>query len=260
MIDRTRGGLVMLAGRSELGAIAYHALAGRLPIRRVLIEEPVSRAEFVRRRMTRLGFATAAGQIAFAACVVPVLRSLARRRIVELKRRFGFSDRPIPPEVVERVSSVNAPETIRLLKAMAPDVVLVNGTRILSRHVLERIPATFINMHAGITPEYRGVHGAYWALTASDAARCGVTVHLVDAGIDTGPIVSQVTFAPEREDSFVTYPYHQLFVGLPCLERAVRDALNGELTTRPRTGGASRCWSHPTAFQYLRYRALRGVR
>ena len=52
--------------------------------------------------------------------------------------------------------------------------------------LLEAVPAVFLNTLAGITPSYRGVHGAYWALVQRQPDACGVTVHLVDAGIDTG--------------------------------------------------------------------------
>ena len=43
-----------------------------------------------------------------------------------------------------------------------------------------------INMHAGITLRYRGVHGGYWALAEQHPEWVGTTVHLVDPGIDTG--------------------------------------------------------------------------
>ena len=46
--------------------------------------------------------------------------------------------------------------------------MVVNGTRILSRRMLESIDAVFLNMHVGITPKYRGVHGGYWALANGD--------------------------------------------------------------------------------------------
>mgnify|MGYP003330073050 CR=1 FL=1 len=49
-----------------------------------------------------------------------------------------------------------------------PDVIIVNGTSILSQSVLDSCNALFLNTHCGITPKYRGVHGAYWALVNND--------------------------------------------------------------------------------------------
>jgi phosphoribosylglycinamide formyltransferase-1 len=111
----------------------------------------------------------------------------------------------------------------------------------------------------GITPRYRGVHGGYWALAEGNRDLCGVTVHRVDAGIDTGPIVEQIRVMPANEDNFVTYPYLQLAMALPMLQRAVETALRGELQCRP-AGGQSQLYFHPSIGEYLWNRLRRGVR
>jgi methionyl-tRNA formyltransferase len=157
------------------------------------------------------------------------------------------------------VPSANSPEAIRLLRGLDPAVVVVNGTRILSRELLRCVPAPFVNLHAGITPLYRGVHGGYWALACGDRQNCGVTVHLVDESIDTGAAIFQQPIEPSADDSFVTYPLLQLGVGLPLLTEAVRQVLAGRLEKRSFPEGPSRLWTHPTLWQYLSHRA-RGVR
>src|SRR5690606_24425483 len=98
--------------------------------------------------------------------------------------------------LVHWVPSVNATQCIDLVQKIEPDIVVVNGTRIISKKVLDAVPVSFINTHVGITPKYRGVHGAYWALACGDTDNCGVTVHLVDKGIDTGGILKQAVIAP----------------------------------------------------------------
>ena len=134
-----------------------------------------------------------------------------------------MDDSPFPGTI--RVESANSPGTIELLRELQPDVVVVAGTRILSKALLISVPATFINWHAGITPLYRGVHGGYWSLVEERADECGVTVHLVDAGIDTGGGLAQARIRPTLRDNFVTYPYLQLGAALPLLASAVRDAI-----------------------------------
>jgi hypothetical protein len=51
------------------------------------------------------------------------------------------------------------------------DVIIVNGTRIISSKVLESMPALFINSYRYNTT--MGVHGAYWALVSNDKENCG---------------------------------------------------------------------------------------
>ena len=99
---------------------------------------------------------------------------------------YGLNEKEIPKQIIRRVRSVNNNDTINLLRDINPNAVVVNGTRIISKKVLSCIDAPFINTHLGITLKYRGVHGGYWALANGDPDNYGVTVHLIDVGIDTG--------------------------------------------------------------------------
>jgi methionyl-tRNA formyltransferase len=179
-----------------------------------------------------------------------LLSRFAKQRLRGIFNEYHLDDAAIPEEQLLKVSSVNAPEAVSAIRARSPKVIVVNGTRIIRREVLESVPATFLNTHAGITPKYRGAHGAYWALLNNDAERCGVTIHVVDPGIDTGPVVAQAIIAPTAEDSFVTYPFLQLAAALPVLVNSVGQALEGKLTTRPAEGETA-VWYHPGALQYL---------
>ena len=138
-----------------------------------------------------------------------------------------------------------------MLRHLRADVVVLSGTRIISSAVLRGTRATFLNMHAGITPLYRGMHGAYWALVNGDVMNCGVTVHLVDDGIDTGGILEQARIVPTVHDTFATYPRLQLAVGLPLLKKAINDVRAGRAEAKPSPPGESRLWTHPTLLEYL---------
>jgi methionyl-tRNA formyltransferase len=48
-----------------------------------------------------------------------------------------------------------------------------------------------LNIHTGITPEYRSADPIFWALYHDELDKVGVTVHFIDRGIDTGPIIYQ---------------------------------------------------------------------
>ena len=253
-------GIVLLAGQGEPTHIIYHGLRRDFEIARVILEDPVPRGQFLKRRLKKLGARKVAGQIFFRALMVPWLRCSSQSRIRQIMAEARLDGSPIPEAAITRVPSVNSPACIAALKALQPEVVVVNGTRIISAEVLNAVQARFVNTHAGITPLYRGVHGAYWALVENDRPRCGVTVHLVDTGIDTGKILGQATIAPTAEDNFVTYGYLQLAAGLPLLKRAVEDAKANRLEFRSAPEGKSRLWSHPTFFEYLSYRRKAGVK
>jgi len=255
----TPNGLVLLAQDGTSTRVVYNYLRERFDVLRVVIEDSVPRRRLLAHRLERLGLRTVVGQVLFQLVAMPVLTFVSRRRITEIKQFYGFDESPIDPVVMTRISSVNTDEARDLLRALAPRVVVINGTRIVSRETLRAVSAPFLNVHAGITPMYRGVHGGYWALAHGQAGACGVTVHVVDEGVDTGPILGQELIKPTFADTFVTYPLLQLAAGLPLLAAAVERVGVEELGGAP-PDGPSRLWYHPTLGQYLSTRRRRGVR
>jgi phosphoribosylglycinamide formyltransferase 1 len=248
--------VVLLAGDGDSTWIVYNALRESFALSAVVVEEAPSAAQILRRRARKLGWVTVAGQVAFIIYARATARFSSARRD-EILRERGLN-RTRSAAAVTQVENANSTAVIELLRSLAPQVVVVNGTRILSADVLECIEAPFINMHAGITPMYRGVHGCYWALANRDPLHAGVTVHLVDSGVDTGSVIAQAVVRPSPADSYHTYPFLQLAAGLPLLEQAVRDALEGDLRTVA-VDGESRLYYHPTIWRYTINR-LRGVR
>jgi phosphoribosylglycinamide formyltransferase-1 len=251
--------VLLLAGDGESSCIVFHALAARFPGVTVVLEPRLPRRQLLARRVRKLGAATVAGQLLFMATVLPRLHRAGAARVDEICREHGLDRAPIPKDRVQRVPSVNSDAAREVLRRLDPAVVVVNGTRIIGRKTLGTVAAPFINLHAGITPLYRGVHGGYWALADGRPELAGSTVHLVDEGIDTGTVLAQACFTPGPADSFATYPYLHLAVGVPALADAVAAALAGELRPRPHPALPSRLRTHPTLWQYARMR-LKNVR
>ncbi|SUA48055.1 Phosphoribosylglycinamide formyltransferase [Nocardia africana] len=75
--------------------------------------------------------------------------------------------------------------------AYAPDLVVSAGfMRLFGPKFLERFEGRIINTHPALLPAFPGAHGVRDAL-AYGVRVTGSTVHLVDAGVDTGPILAQ---------------------------------------------------------------------
>ena len=141
-------------------ANALRDLFGDFPI---VIEQPRSRFQLVRRRVSRLGYLATTGQVLYVQAIYRPLQRSSRDRIQEIRREYSLDDSPITGDV-RFVSSVNDDATIQMVQEVQPEIIAVMGTRILSKRLLSSIHATFINLHGGITPGFRGCHGAYWAL------------------------------------------------------------------------------------------------
>ncbi len=75
--------------------------------------------------------------------------------------------------------------------ALEPDLVVLAGfMRVLGAPLLERFPGRIINVHPALLPSFPGHSGPKDALDGG-VRISGCTVHIVDAGVDTGPILAQ---------------------------------------------------------------------
>lgn len=242
--------IVMLAGKGDSSLILYNAINSRYNIDAVILEDKENKKVFIKRRIKKLGIIKVAGQILFQVIIVRFLKWKARNRITEIISENNLNLNGFPVSKVTEVTSVNSNVVKDMLEAINPDLIIVNGTRIISKKILNAINCPIINTHTGITPMYRGVHGGYWALVNNDKENCGVTVHLVDAGIDTGGILYQDMISVTKKDNFVTYSYLQTAKAVPILLKAIGNALENNLVSNKKTG-ESKLWSHPTIWQYL---------
>ena len=88
--------------------------------------------------------------------------------------------------------------------AHRPDVVVCAGfMRLFGPAFLSRFPDRIVNTHPALLPAFPGAHAVRDAL-AYGVTVTGATVHLVDAGIDTGPVVDQVAVRVEPDDDEAT--------------------------------------------------------
>ncbi|WP_419997308.1 phosphoribosylglycinamide formyltransferase [Streptomyces boninensis] len=75
--------------------------------------------------------------------------------------------------------------------AYEPDLVVSAGfMKIVGKHFLARFGGRFVNTHPALLPSFPGAHGVRDAL-AYGVKVTGCTVHFVDDGVDTGPIIAQ---------------------------------------------------------------------
>lgn len=76
-----------------------------------------------------------------------------------------------------------------------PDLVVLAGfMKILPAGFVSRLSPYLINLHPSLLPEFPGAHAVRDAIAAG-ATKTGSTIHIVDRGIDSGPIVSQLELA-----------------------------------------------------------------
>ncbi len=242
--------IVFLASDCESSRWVYNAVIKDLEIEAAIIEGPINRKTLIKNRIKKIGFIKVMGQIMFSALMVPYLRTKAKHRKATLVVQYQLNNADFNPNKTYRVNTVNDEACKQLLQQLQPDIVLVNGTRIISKNILLSTTAVFINMHVGITPWYRGSHGGYWALHNNDATNFGTTIHIVDAGVDTGSVLKQVFIQPSKQDNFTTYPVLQVAIGIEALKEVLPQVIKGNhiIKTHSEKG---KMYYQPTIWQYL---------
>ena len=81
-------------------------------------------------------------------------------------------------------------------------VVLAGYMHLLTRPFLDRFPERIVNVHPSLLPAFPGAHPIDDALAAG-VETTGVTVHVVDEGLDTGPVLRQEAIPVEPRESLV---------------------------------------------------------
>ncbi len=97
-------------------------------------------------------------------------------------------------------------EKVSLLEINFFDLVILFGYRhILRKEFFSKFSVPFINLHISYLPWNRGSHPNFWSFYENTPS--GVTIHLVDEGIDTGPILFQkeIKFNKKKETFSDTY-------------------------------------------------------
>lgn len=79
-------------------------------------------------------------------------------------------------------------------------IVLAGYMRIIGSTLLDKYESRIINIHPSLLPDFPGLHGIRDAYEAG-VEKTGVTIHFIDKGVDTGPIICQESVRVEKEDT-----------------------------------------------------------
>lgn len=121
----------------------------------------------------------------------------------EGKRKFGQEILEVAGLSDDRVfdgSTLDNPEVMEQVRALSPDIgISVLFGYILIPTFLDLFPRTCVNLHTACLPWNRGAHPNVWSII--DGTPAGVTLHEIDAGIDTGAVLARLPVAVDVIDT-----------------------------------------------------------
>lgn len=134
--------------------------------------------------------------------VVTVISDVANAPILERARQRGIPATYIGPS---RFRTILEPELetrlVELLRAAQVELVLLAGyMRVVKRPLLDAYPNRIMNIHPSLLPAFPGLRAWEQAL-AYGVKITGCTVHFVNEGVDTGPIILQEAVPVQADDT-----------------------------------------------------------
>ncbi len=133
-------------------------------------------------------------------------------------------------------ATLRDPAEVERLAALKPDVIVVAAFgQILNQSVLDIPGFGCLNIHPSLLPTYRGASPIPAAIIAGDQDT-GVTIMLMDAGMDTGPILSQIIVGIESEDTTASLTIRLAQAGARLLAETLPLWFDRCLTPQPQDG------------------------
>jgi methionyl-tRNA formyltransferase len=161
-------------------------------------------------------------------------------------RELKLQPSPVKELALQASLPVLQPERAReetflgALRDLRPDLVAVAAYgQILPKNILDLPRFGCLNVHTSLLPRYRGAAPIQWAILNGDA-ETGVTIMKMDAGLDTGDILTQATTPIHPDDTSETLHARLAALGAELLVRTIPDYVAGKVAARPQpTEGVS---------------------
>ncbi len=179
---------------------------------------------------------------------VPTLQALAAAYpvvgvVTQPDKPAGRGRKPTPPPVKRAAEALGIPviqprrlrrpEAFDALQAWQPDLIVVAAYgQILRPNVLALPRYGCINVHASLLPRWRGASPIQHAILHGDR-ETGITIMLMDEGMDTGPILSQQALPIAPDDTAATLSARLADLGARLLLGTLPGYLRGEIRPRP---------------------------
>jgi len=134
---------------------------------------------------------------------------------------------------------VRTAEFAERLRALEADVgVVVAYGRILPREVLAAPRTGCVNVHASLLPRWRGAAPIQWSIAHGDE-KTGVTLMLMDEGMDTGPVLASASTPINPEDDASTLSDRLSTMGAALLRKELPEYIAGNLSPQPQDDTAA---------------------
>ncbi len=128
------------------------------------------------------------------------------------------------------------------VKQKAPDLIVFTGGGLIRKNILQIPTLGVLNCHTGVLPPFRGMDVVEWTALENAVKNVGfgVTLHYMDKGVDTGPILQVRTIQPLAGETFSEIRMRLEVEMVRCMLEGVRGIARGSLQAHEQTALAGR--------------------
>lgn len=199
-VNKSTADIILLSRKNSLygGMILREAQSQGLQVDAVVVHAVKWRQKYLRLKgyARKVGWMNLAATMLITAIDARFMASPSAKAHITVEAEAQKQNLPL-----YSIETLNSSATVRLIKELKPDYLLLGGVGIIKSDLIKSPQKAVINAHPGIVPFYRGNYVVRWAILNGDAV--GITVHIVDAGVDTGPVLNIQKFIPPLTRSLI---------------------------------------------------------
>ncbi|WP_321403923.1 formyltransferase family protein [Maridesulfovibrio sp.] len=123
--------------------------------------------------------------------------------------------------------------------------IICSYSRILWKELIDFFPMGVVNLHGGKLPEYRGANTLQWAIINGEKSTAA-TLHFVDKGVDTGPVIDAAEVVIETNDTMLSVLGKILNASVYLLDIWLPSLLQGKVPSYPQDESKAHVWPSRT--------------
>ena len=154
---------------------------------------------------------------------------------------------------IYQIKSPNNVDFLKILKEASPDVIINQSQYIIKKELLSIPKIGMLNRHNALLPKNRGRLTPFWVLYKREK-ETGVSIHFVEEGMDSGPIVVQEKYAVEENDNFNSIVEKNYKLASKAMLKALQIIENGNYQTIANNDAEATYNTIPTLKEAFNYR------
>ncbi len=160
---------------------------------------------------------------------------------------------------VVTVDNLNSTECLRNLSKFRLTMAVLGNTRIIKQQTLELLTNGCINVHPGLLPRIRGAFPQCWSIIQDEPVGC--SCHLVDVGVDTGPILARKSVVVFEGDTLEEIVARTMYASAKILSETLLDfeRMSARAVVQASEDGTTFHWPPPETIALAREKLRSGL-